>query len=60
MASAPVAPSWHVARWFNSAPLTLADLRGKVVVAHAFQMLCPACVRRHIRSIEARLDEVWW
>ena len=22
----------------------LADLRGKVVVLHAFQMLCPACV----------------
>jgi hypothetical protein len=24
--------------------LQLADLRGKVVVLHAFQMLCPACV----------------
>jgi len=22
--------------------------------------VCPACVRRHIRSIEARLDEAWW
>ena len=38
-----VAPSWHISRWFNSAPLELADLRGRVVVAHAFQMLCPAC-----------------
>jgi peroxiredoxin len=25
-------------------PLTLAGLRGKVVVLHAFQMLCPGCV----------------
>ena len=25
--------------------MQLADLRGKVVVLHAFQMLCPACVR---------------
>lgn len=35
-----------VAQWFNTkAPLTLAGLHGKVVLLHAFQMLCPACVR---------------
>ncbi|MBM3554476.1 MAG: redoxin domain-containing protein [Alphaproteobacteria bacterium] len=40
-----LAPDWTVARWFNSAtPLALADLRGKVVAVHAFQMLCPGCV----------------
>jgi thiol-disulfide isomerase/thioredoxin len=39
----PPAPPWHISRWFNSAPLALSDLRGRVVVAHAFQMLCPAC-----------------
>lgn len=22
--------------------------------------VCPVCVRRHLRSIEARLDEDWW
>lgn len=34
-----------VTRWFNaSEPLTLESLRGRVVVVHAFQMLCPACV----------------
>jgi peroxiredoxin len=34
-----------VTRWFNSdAPLTLAGLRGRVVLLHAFQMLCPGCV----------------
>lgn len=38
-------PEFSVARWFNTpAPLTLEALRGKVVVLHAFQMLCPGCV----------------
>ena len=41
-----VAPELDVAQWFNAAePLTLAGLRGKVVVLHAFQMLCPGCVQ---------------
>ena len=31
--------------WLNSdAPISLAGLRGKVVVIEAFQMLCPMCV----------------
>lgn len=39
------APDLAVSRWFNTpAPLTLEALRGKVVVLHAFQMLCPGCV----------------
>ncbi len=39
------APPWQVERWFNTqTPLQLADLRGKVVVVEAFQMLCPGCV----------------
>lgn len=38
------APELSVSRWFNSHPLTLAALRGKVVLLHAFQMLCPGCV----------------
>lgn len=39
------APPWATSEWFNSdADLRLADLRGRVVVVHAFQMLCPACV----------------
>jgi peroxiredoxin len=38
------APDWQVAQWLNTdTPLTLASLRGRVVVLHAFQMLCPAC-----------------
>ena len=39
------APSLQVAQWFNTeATLTLDDLRGKVVMIEAFQMLCPGCV----------------
>ena len=39
------APEWAVSQWFNSErALRLADLRGRVVVLHAFQMLCPGCV----------------
>lgn len=40
------APPWSTTRWFNSpGPVQLADLRGRVVVLHAFQMLCPGCVQ---------------
>lgn len=43
---AQAAPELDVAQWFNAdAPLTLAGLRGKVVLLHAFQMLCPGCVK---------------
>lgn len=39
------APALQVAHWLNTpAPITLASLRGRVVVLHAFQMLCPGCV----------------
>lgn len=39
------APELQVDTWFNTpAPLTLSALKGKVVVLHAFQMLCPGCV----------------
>ena len=38
-------PEWRVSQWFNTrTPIALADLRGKVVVLHTFQMLCPGCV----------------
>lgn len=45
----PPAPEWTVSRWFNhdDAP-TLASLRGRPVLLHAFQMLCPACVQQAI------------
>lgn len=40
----PPAPELQVSAWFNTPALTLADLRGRVVVLEVFQMLCPGCV----------------
>ena len=46
IATADLAPTLDVMRWFNTPrPRALADLRGRVVVLHAFQMLCPGCVQ---------------
>ena len=40
------APEIDAAEWLNAAqPLSLAALRGRVVVLEAFQMLCPGCVQ---------------
>jgi len=42
---AALAPALAVSRWFNTpAPLTLENLRSRIVILHAFQMLCPGCV----------------
>ena len=42
---ASLAPEWQVEVWLNTpAPLELSQLRGRVVLLHAFQMLCPGCV----------------
>ncbi len=39
------APELDVSTWLNSnGPITLASLRGRVVLIEAFQMLCPGCV----------------
>ena len=52
------APPLEVERWFNTDdPPTLERLRGKVVVVHAFQMLCPGCVA-HALPQAKRLHEI--
>jgi peroxiredoxin len=39
------APEWITDQWLNcDAPQSIAALRGRVIVAGAFQMLCPGCV----------------
>ncbi len=57
----PPAPPWQVSQWFNTAqPLALAALRGRVVVLHAFQMLCPGCVAHGLpqaQRIHARFQD---
>lgn len=47
-----VAPELDIARWFNSAPLSLAALRGRVVAIGAFQMLCPGCVANGLPQLQ--------
>lgn len=39
-----LAPPLDVSEWVNSTGERLDDLRGRVVVVEAFQMLCPGCV----------------
>jgi len=36
-------PDWQVEHWLNSAPLQLADLRGKVVLVRWWTAGCPYC-----------------
>ena len=44
-----MAPELSVQQWFNTkSDLTLEKLRGRPVVIHAFQMLCPGCVAHAI------------
>jgi peroxiredoxin len=43
--SALAAPEWITTEWLNvPAPLSLEKLKGRVILAGAFQMLCPGCV----------------
>lgn len=38
-------PEWRVSAWLNTPHrITVESLRGKVVLLHTFQMLCPGCV----------------
>jgi peroxiredoxin len=57
--TAPLAPAWQTTHWFNNAaPLGLADLKGKVILLHAFQMLCPACVRQAVPQAQRIFQQV--
>lgn len=59
MAAPPLAPAWTTTDWLNTpSPLTLEQLRGRVVLVHAFQMLCPGCVARGIPQAQ-RVAEVF-
>jgi hypothetical protein len=46
------APPLATTDWFNSGPLTLDALRGKVVVLGTFQMLCPGCVSTGLPQLQ--------
>lgn len=47
------APELITERWFNSKqPVTLAGLRGRPILLHTFQMLCPGCVTHAIPQVQ--------
>lgn len=53
------APEWKTTKWINTPePLTLERLRGKVVLLHAFQMLCPGCVSKALPQIQ-RVQQIF-
>jgi len=53
------APELSVSEWLNTdAPITLSQLRGKVVVIEAFQMLCPGCVSHGLPQAQ-RISETF-
>ena len=51
------APEWRTTEWLNTPePLTLASLRGRVVMVTAFQMLCPGCVSQGLPQAQRAAD----
>lgn len=53
-----IAPELQTSGWLNAAqPLTLASLRGKVVVLHTFQIFCPGCVQMGIPQAQRIYQE---
>ena len=53
------APERQTTAWLNTdTPLDLEQLRGRVVVVHAFQMLCPGCVSHGIPQAQ-RIAELF-
>jgi peroxiredoxin len=53
------APDWQTTEWLNTnGSLSLESLRGKVIVLHAFQMLCPGCVSHGVPQAQ-RVHELF-
>ncbi len=53
-----LAPELQVSKWLNTTrSSTLESLRGRVVVLHAFQMLCPGCVQIGIPQAQRIYEE---
>jgi peroxiredoxin len=49
----PMAPPLEIEeQWFNSTPLSLEALHGKVIVLGTFQMLCPGCVSTGLPQLQ--------
>lgn len=55
---ADTAPELQTSGWLNTQrPITLASLRGKVVVLHTFQIFCPGCVQLGIPQAQKIFQE---
>ena len=53
MSDYSMAPEIRVSAWLNTEqPLSLRGLQGRVVLLHAFQMLCPGCVSHGVPQAE--------
>lgn len=53
------APELQTVGWLNTTEIiTLASLHGKVVLLHAFQMLCPGCVQQGIPQAQKIYNEI--
>lgn len=53
MAQPELAPNWRISEWLNTPePIDLEAQRGRVVVACAFQVLCPGCVSQAIPQLK--------
>lgn len=53
------AQEWQTDGWLNTgSPLSVAALRGKVIVAYAFQMLCPGCIHTSLPQAQ-RVHEIF-
>lgn len=49
-----MAPPWRTSEWLNTpVPIDPETQRGRVMVACAFQMLCPGCVAQAIPQLKA-------
>ena len=54
---AQLAPPWETTLWLNTPEaLDLERLRGRVVLVHTFQMLCPGCVSRGLPQAQRVAD----
>jgi peroxiredoxin len=48
-----MAPALQISHWLNTPEaISLENLRGRVVVLHAFQMLCPGCVSQGLPQVK--------
>lgn len=53
------APELAVSEWFNAPqPLSLRNLRGRVVFLHTFQLLCPGCVSDALPQVK-RIERIF-